>query len=174
MATPPGAAMFALGPELSPSVFPAIDEQVFGTAAVGLRAYAQTGVRLTNGALYDVTAKRYCAPAMFSDGKLYCLAGDVVRYGFKDRYKDADCTQPIYLSERCSPARALVEVVEYGCTGNLYDANVLPLSPPFELPTYYEKTATCDAKTNDIGLAYDVLAPVPAAGQLFELSRARE
>ena len=174
VATEPGAAMFALGPELAPSVFPAIDEQVFGTARVGLRAFAQAGVRLTNGSLYDVTAKRHCAPSMFSDGKLYCLAGDVVPYGFKDRYKDPACTQPIYLSERCSPARALVEVLEYGCTGNVYDAKLLPLSPPFELPTYYEKTATCDAKTNDIGLAHDVLAPVPAAGQLFELSRARE
>ncbi len=174
VAAEPGAAMFALGPELSPSVFPAIDEQVFGTARVGLRALANSGVRLTNGTLYDSTAKSYCVPSMFSDGKLYCLPSNVVTYGFKDRYKDPACTQPIYLSVRCSPATALVEVVDYGCTGNLYDANVLPLSPPFELPTYYEKTATCDAKTNDIGLAHDVLAPAPAATQLFELSRARE
>ena len=172
--TEPGSAMFALGPELSPSLFPAVDEQLFGTARIGLRALAKNGVQLTNGALYDVTAKSHCAASTFSDGKLYCLAGDVVPYGFRDRFKDPACTQPVFLPDPCSPATALVEVIEYGCQGNLYDANLLALGPPFELPTYYEKSATCDAKTNETGLAQDVLAPVPAAERLFELSRVRE
>lgn len=172
--TPPPFGTFAIGAALSPAAFPGVDEPLFGTGRVRTRAFAKSSVQLTNGALYDVTAQSYCAASPFSDGKLYCVAGDVRPYGFKDRFKDQGCTQPVYLAEGCSPSTTLVEAT-YGCEGTSYDANVLPLGAPFELSTYYEKSATCDPKPNDQGaLAYDVLPPVPAAGRLPEVTRVRE
>jgi hypothetical protein len=171
---PPGIDFFAVGPELPVSVFPAIDETLFGTGRLRVMAYAKAGVELGTSSFYDTSSRTDCVPAPFTDNKLRCVPHDARHYVLKDRFKDPSCLQPIHLESPCHPATLLVDGTS-GCGGAGFDVNVFPLGAPFELASYYVKSATsCDPIANDGLVANDVLAPVPASQRLIEVARVRE
>ena len=149
---PPDVDFFAVGPELPASMFPAIDETLFGAGRVRVMAYAKAGVELGTSSFYDTKTTSPCVPAPFADKKLRCVPHVARHNVLKDRFKDPSCLQPIYLESLCDRVTMLVDG-NPGCGGAGFDVNVLPLGVPFELTTYYVKSAaTCDPIAND-GLA---------------------
>lgn len=169
----PGEDFFAVGPELPATTFPIIDETLFGTGRLQVKAYAKAGVELGTSSFYDASSKSTCVPVRFTDGKLRCVGA--ARYNvLGDRFKDPSCLQRIYLESPCDTPTMLIDG-DPGCDGAGLDVNVRPLGAPFELTTYYVKSeTTCDPIPNDGLAAYDVLAPVPASEQLVEVTRVRE
>lgn len=171
---PPDVDFFAVGPELPASMFPAIDETLFGAGRVRVMAYAKAGVELGTSSFYDTMTMRPCVPAPFADKKVRCVPHGARHNVFKDRFKDPSCLQRIYLDNPCDRVTMLIDG-NPGCGGAGFDVNVLPLGAPFELATYYVKSATtCDPIANDGLVAYDVLPPVPASEHLVEVVRVRE
>ncbi len=169
----PDAHIFAVGPELPASAFPAIDEMFFGTGPLRTKAFAKAGVAVGRSTFYDTSSESACMPAAFADGKLRCVPDGARRYTFRDHFKDPLCSQPIHVGGPCDTATMLLDGA-YGCGEDAHDVNIFPLGAPFELTTYYVKGATCEPITSSGIVAYDVLPPVPASERLAEITRVRE
>lgn len=171
-------SFFALGASLPASTFPPLELGVHGAGSVRVQALGQGGVRLAHGVLFHAPSKSSCSAIKFADGKRYCFADDTLYYSELSRYKDAACTQPVYVARTCgvTPKQIATKSGNGDACDREYASTVRPLGPKLAIAAYYEMTTTCEGPTPltaDEG-AYDVLPAVPASTRLAEVTLVRE
>lgn len=172
-----GRATYRLGAPLDPETLAAVPPQTFGSGRLRVQSPSSDGVQLTIGDLWDDVEQAPCSPATFADGTTYCLPSNAV-ITLNPRFKDADCTQEILVSELCVTAKYLVEHTSNECASPEYGTTVRPLSAPYSLTQSYGRDGEgrCSAAIAHTPnqQVYDLLPPVPASSRFAVLPSERE